>query len=121
MKNYPKINHNKQYNILKILLIILFYSLMSNLWSSFWLFDSNTIPPTNKGFKTVISGNLTPRLRKGFVLRSNRNYRGQVKQQAIVVEKPNSAPVNSQDINVNIQASKFLQEKQNHNDIQNNT
>jgi hypothetical protein len=86
--------------------------------------NEQTIPPTSNGFKTVIGGNLTskiPKLKKGFFFKHNRNYKGQIKQQAIVVEKPNSTPVNSHDIKLNLQASKFLQNQQNHDDIQNNT
>lgn len=86
--------------------------------------NEKTIPPTAKGFETVVVGNLTsqaPNKKPKIILNTHRNYKKLANKQEMVIEKPNSSPVNSADIKVNKDATKFVQEKQHHDDIQNNT
>ena len=74
-----------------------------------------TIPPTSSGFNTEIYGNTTtqePLYLLGREIDPNINYTGQHKQQRMVEENP-PVVIDSKNIKVNPQASKFLQEYHN--------
>lgn len=86
--------------------------------------NQTSIPPTQNGFSTNVVGNMTtipPQGHPNITLETTRNYSGFPQQQSMVIEKPNSTPVNSSDITLNNKATTFVQEQKHHDDIQQNT